>query len=90
MEPATWCLFSFFHSLFRLLETEDVLCFRISRLQECVGELGAVFREGKIGTLIVLIFRILRFSTANATARCHTSKTRILTSCNFFFQDFLL
>ena len=53
-----------------------------------VGELGAVFREGEISTLIVLIFRFLRFSTANTTARCHTSKTRVLTSCNFFSRIF--
>ncbi|XP_015772674.1 PREDICTED: uncharacterized protein LOC107350927 isoform X2 [Acropora digitifera] len=33
------------HTSQRLLETEDVLRFRISRLQECVGELGAIFRE---------------------------------------------
>ena len=43
MEPATWCLFSsysFFNSIGRGLETEDVPHFRTSRLQECVGELG--------------------------------------------------
>ena len=50
----------------------------------CVGELWAVFAESKISTLTVYIFRILNFSTANTTARCHTSKTRILTPCNFF------
>ena len=56
----------FFLTLFvfscNVLETEDVPRFRISPcgVVWCgVGELGAVFREGKISTSIVLVFGIL-------------------------------
>ena len=93
MKSATWCLFFFLILLVfscSVLETEDVPRFRMSRIQECVGELGAVFREGKVSTLIVLIVRILSFSIANTAARCHTSKTRILTPCNFFSRIFFI
>ena len=64
------------------------LVFESSRIQKGLGQLGAVFPESKIITLIVLRFRILSFSTANTTARCHTSKRRILTHCNFFSRIF--
>ena len=64
------------------------LVFESSRIQKGLGQLGAVFPESKIITLIVLRFRILSFSTANTTARCHTSKKRILTPCNFFSRIF--
>ena len=48
------------------------------------GRTGGGFSKCKVSTLIVLIFRSLSLSTANTTARCHTSKTRGLTSCKFF------
>ena len=65
MELVTYVVFIFFLTLFvfsrSVLETENVPRFRISRIRECVGELGAVIQEeNKTSTLIVLIFRILR------------------------------
>ena len=64
MKPVTYVVFIFFLTLFvfsSVLETEDVPRFRILRIRECVGELGAVIQEeNKTSTLIVLIFRILR------------------------------
>ena len=77
-EPVTYVVFIFFLTLFvfscSVLETENVPRFRISRIRECVGELGAVIQEeNQTSTLIVLIFRKLRSSTANTTIPCHTS-----------------
>ena len=72
----TWCLFLTLFVFSSVLETEDVPRFRILRIQKCVGELGAVIQEeNKTSTLIVLIFRILRSSTANTTIPCHTSNS---------------
>ena len=71
-------VFIFFLTLFvfsySVLETENVPRFRISRIRESVGELGAVIQEeNKTSTLIV--FRILRSSTANTTIPCHSSNS---------------
>ena len=80
MEPVTYVVFIFFLTLSvfscSVLETENVPRFGISRIRESVGDLGAVMQEeNKTSTLIVLIFRILRSSTANTTIPCHSSNS---------------
>ena len=89
MEPVAYVVLIFFLTLFvfsSVLETEDVPRFRILRIRECVGELGAVIQEeNKTSTLIVLIFKILRSSTANTTIAYHTSD-----SLHYFFRVILL